>query len=194
MGAAFKLAECFLHAAARIGISAPRRRRRGACLQQAVRNPAREARPAPLQLEAETIHDAVHVSQHGPRVSAALRLQAKDEKLRARQVARQHGKSGPVGFHDGNHLCTTGRRAGRGGGELLPVSPAEISRPIFRPTASAAMRDYHLVLGDPARGERMGLLTRERLQREIDLLHEVGVLDQPVTVDQAAALEFVPPP
>jgi NitT/TauT family transport system substrate-binding protein len=56
-----------------------------------------------------------------------------------------------------------------------------------------AMKDYHLVLGDPARGERMGLLTRARLQREIDLLHEVGVLDQPVTVDQVAALEFVPP-
>ncbi len=57
-----------------------------------------------------------------------------------------------------------------------------------------AMKRYHLVLGDPARGERMGLITRERLQKEIDLLHEVGVLDRPVTVDQVAALEFVPPP
>jgi len=57
-----------------------------------------------------------------------------------------------------------------------------------------ALRDYHLVLGDPARGERAGLLTRERLQREIDLLRRVGVLDRPVTVDQVADLEFVPPP
>ena len=56
------------------------------------------------------------------------------------------------------------------------------------------MKDNRLVLGDPARGERMGLLTRERLQRQIDLLHEVGVLDQPVTVDDAATLEFIPPP
>lgn len=57
-----------------------------------------------------------------------------------------------------------------------------------------ALRDYHLVLGDPARGDRAGLLTRERLQREIDLLRRVGVLDRPVTVDQVATLEFVPPP
>jgi NitT/TauT family transport system substrate-binding protein len=57
-----------------------------------------------------------------------------------------------------------------------------------------AMKDNRLVLGDAARGERMGLLTRERLQRQIDLLREVGVLDKPVTVDDAATLEFIPPP
>jgi hypothetical protein len=56
------------------------------------------------------------------------------------------------------------------------------------------MKDNRLVLGDAARGERMGLLTRERLQREIDLLREVGVLDRSVTVDDAATLEFIPPP
>jgi NitT/TauT family transport system substrate-binding protein len=57
-----------------------------------------------------------------------------------------------------------------------------------------AMKDNRLVLGTAARGERMGLLTRERLQRQIDLLREVGVLDKPVTVDDAATLEFIPPP
>lgn len=66
--------------------------------------------------------------------------------------------------------------------------------PEFLAYSIAAMKDHELVLGDAARGERMGLLTRERLQREINLLREVGVLDKPVTVDDVAALEFVPPP
>ncbi len=56
----------------------------------------------------------------------------------------------------------------------------------------AAMKRYHLVQGDPARGERAGLLTRARLQQEISLLEQVGVLEHPVTVDQVAALDFVP--
>jgi NitT/TauT family transport system substrate-binding protein len=57
-----------------------------------------------------------------------------------------------------------------------------------------ALKDYHLVLGNPARGERAGRLSRERLQREIDLLRKVGVLDRPVTVDDVADLELIPPP
>jgi NitT/TauT family transport system substrate-binding protein len=56
-----------------------------------------------------------------------------------------------------------------------------------------AMNDYHLVLGDPARGDRMGLLVRGRLQQQIDLLGEVGVLDRPVSVDQVANFSFQPP-
>ena len=44
--------------------------------------------------------------------------------------------------------------------KLRPDLPAD-----FPAYSIAAMKDYHLVLGDPARGERMGLLTRERLQR-----------------------------
>lgn len=65
--------------------------------------------------------------------------------------------------------------------------------PHFLAYSIKAMNDYHLVLGDPARGERMGLLTRQRLQRQIELLGEVGVLDQPVTVDQVATFKFLPP-
>jgi NitT/TauT family transport system substrate-binding protein len=66
--------------------------------------------------------------------------------------------------------------------------------PEFMAYSIGAMTDNNLVLGDAARGERMGLLTRERLQREINLLREVGVLDKPVTVDDVATLEFVSPP
>lgn len=73
--------------------------------------------------------------------------------------------------------------------KLRPDLPEE-----FLTYSIRAMKDNRLVLGDAARGERMGLLTRERLQREINLLREVGVLDRSVTVDDAATLEFIPPP
>ncbi len=66
--------------------------------------------------------------------------------------------------------------------------------PQFLTYCIAQLRDRHLVLGDPGRGERMGLLTRERLARQIALLREVGVLDKPVSVDDVATLEFVTAP
>lgn len=56
-----------------------------------------------------------------------------------------------------------------------------------------AMRDHRLVLGDPARGERMGLLTTERLETQLRLLRELGLLDRELTVDDVATFEFLPP-
>ena len=73
--------------------------------------------------------------------------------------------------------------------QLRPDLPAA-----FFAYCIAEMKDRHLVLGDPARGERMGLLTRERLARQIALLRDVGVLEKPVAVDDVATLEFVTPP
>ena len=72
---------------------------------------------------------------------------------------------------------------------LRPDLPAA-----FMAYSIQAMKDNQLVLGDPEHGERMGLLTRDRLQREIDLLHGVGVLDKFVSVDDVATLEFIPSP
>ncbi len=73
--------------------------------------------------------------------------------------------------------------------ELRPDQP-----PAFFAYCIGELKNRHLVLGDPTRGERMGRLTRERLAREIALLTEVGVLDKPVSVDDVATLEFAPPP
>src|SRR4051812_12481668 len=42
-----------------------------------------------------------------------------------------------------------------------------------------AMNDYQLVSGDPAKGEAAGQLTPARLEKQIKLLQEVGVLDKP---------------
>ncbi len=73
--------------------------------------------------------------------------------------------------------------------QLRPDLPPE-----FLSYCIGALRDRHLVLGDPARGEQMGRLTRERLTAQINLLREVGVLEKPVAVDDVATLEFVTPP
>lgn len=80
-------------------------------------------------------------------------------------------------------------------------APADALLQKLRPDLSAgflaysrqAMRDYRLVLGDPARGERMGLLTAERLETQLRLLHELGLLDRELTVDDVATFEFLPP-
>jgi len=55
-----------------------------------------------------------------------------------------------------------------------------------------AMNDYKLVAGDPQKGEYVGKLTAERLEKQIKLLQEVGVLDKPVAVKDVATFEFLP--
>ena len=55
-----------------------------------------------------------------------------------------------------------------------------------------AMNDFKLVAGDPAKGEFTGQLTAARLEKQIKLLQEVGVLDRPVAVDDVATFAFIP--
>ncbi len=64
--------------------------------------------------------------------------------------------------------------------------------PEFLAYSIQAMKDYQLVLGDPARGETMGQLNPARIQRQIDLLQEMGVLERPVTVADVATQQFLP--
>jgi NitT/TauT family transport system substrate-binding protein len=49
-----------------------------------------------------------------------------------------------------------------------------------------------LVSGDPAKGEFTGQLTAARLEKQIKLLQEVGVLDKPVAVSDVATFAFIP--
>jgi len=55
-----------------------------------------------------------------------------------------------------------------------------------------AMNDYQLVLGDPKRGEKMGQITRARLETQLKLLRELGVLDRELRVDDVASFDFLP--
>jgi len=56
-----------------------------------------------------------------------------------------------------------------------------------------AMKDYQLVLGDPARGEKMGQLTAARLETQLKLLSELGFLERPLTIKDVATFEMLPP-
>ncbi len=64
--------------------------------------------------------------------------------------------------------------------------------PDFMAYSIKAMNDYKLVLGDPAKGEAAGQLNAARLQKQIALLQEIGVLDKPVVLDDVATLQFLP--
>jgi len=55
-----------------------------------------------------------------------------------------------------------------------------------------AMKDYQLVLGDPARGERMGQLTAARLEHQIALLTELGFLERKLGVADVATFAMLP--
>ncbi len=74
---------------------------------------------------------------------------------------------------------------------LLAAKRSDLS-PEFIAYSIKAMNDYKLVSGDPAKGEHAGQLTAARLQKQIDLLQSVGVLDKAVKVDDVATFDFLP--
>lgn len=53
-----------------------------------------------------------------------------------------------------------------------------------------AMKQYHLVEGDAAKGEAIGRLSHARLQQQIDALQSLGVLDRKITPDDVADFRF----
>ncbi len=75
--------------------------------------------------------------------------------------------------------------------QLLAVKRNDLS-PEFMAYSIKAMNEFKLVQGDPAKGEAAGQLKAERLQKQINLLQEVGVLDKPVAVSDVATFEFIP--
>jgi NitT/TauT family transport system substrate-binding protein len=64
--------------------------------------------------------------------------------------------------------------------------------PEFLAYSIQAMKDYQLVLGDPRRDEAMGQLTPKRIENQIKVLQELGVLEKRVTVDDVACFDFLP--
>jgi NitT/TauT family transport system substrate-binding protein len=75
--------------------------------------------------------------------------------------------------------------------QLLAAKRNDLS-PEFMAYSIKAMNEFKLVQGDPAKGETAGQLKAERLQKQINLLQEVGVLDKPVAVSDVATFEFIP--
>ena len=76
----------------------------------------------------------------------------------------------------------------------LIAAKNSLMTPDFMAYSIKAMNDLKLVSGDPAKGEFAGQLTPARLEKQIKLLQEVGVLDKPVAVEDVATFEFIPKP
>jgi len=77
------------------------------------------------------------------------------------------------------------------GNKLLVAKRSELTSE-FMAYSIKSMNDYKLVLGDPAKGEEAGQLKAARLEKQIKLLQEVGVLDKPVALKDVVSFEFAP--
>ncbi len=56
-----------------------------------------------------------------------------------------------------------------------------------------ALKKNQLIGGDPAKGEAIGLLTRKRLQEQMDTLVELKVLAAPIPMEKLVRFDFLPP-
>jgi len=63
----------------------------------------------------------------------------------------------------------------------------------FLAFSTGAMKDNGFVTGDPARGERLGLMTRRRMQEQVDLFVHLGVIPAAVPLDQFVSFDYLPP-
>jgi NitT/TauT family transport system substrate-binding protein len=63
--------------------------------------------------------------------------------------------------------------------------------PDFIAYAIAKMKEFHLVAGDPSKGEYVGKLSGRRIQEQIDILQDLGVLDRPLKVEDVVASGFL---
>jgi NitT/TauT family transport system substrate-binding protein len=55
-----------------------------------------------------------------------------------------------------------------------------------------AMRDEHIIFGDPGAGERLGLMTRRRLQEQVQVLFELKLIPQLIPVGKFARFDLLP--
>jgi NitT/TauT family transport system substrate-binding protein len=90
----------------------------------------------------------------------------------------------------------------RGWDDFLGGDPAPARAMIFARNATmtedfmrfstGAMEDNRLVRGDPALGERLGLMTRRRMQEQVDLYVRLRVIASPIPLDQFVSFDFLP--
>jgi NitT/TauT family transport system substrate-binding protein len=56
-----------------------------------------------------------------------------------------------------------------------------------------AMRDYHIISGKPEAGERIGLMTRARMQEQVDALAQLKIIPQSIPLEKIVRFDFLPP-
>jgi NitT/TauT family transport system substrate-binding protein len=78
-------------------------------------------------------------------------------------------------------------------GEKLIFARNQSMTPEFMAFSMNAMRENGFVDGDPAKGERLGLMTRRRMQEQVDLMVRLKVIQAPIALDRFVTFEFLPP-
>jgi NitT/TauT family transport system substrate-binding protein len=91
----------------------------------------------------------------------------------------------------------------RGWQDFLEGDPAPAKRLIFARNeamtedlmrfSTNSMKDNRFVTGDPLKGERLGLMTRRRMQEQVDLFVKLGLIQTPVPLDKFVSFAFLPP-
>jgi len=56
-----------------------------------------------------------------------------------------------------------------------------------------AMREYGIVAGDPKAGERTGMMTRKRMQAQVEVLAQLKIIPQLIPVEKFARFDLLPP-
>jgi NitT/TauT family transport system substrate-binding protein len=90
----------------------------------------------------------------------------------------------------------------RGWRDCLSLDPSPANELITRDhsESTAAVLAYswaqlgraHIVDGDPAKGERLGLITRRRLESQVAILRRLGLLSRDIAVGQFASFDYLP--
>jgi NitT/TauT family transport system substrate-binding protein len=75
---------------------------------------------------------------------------------------------------------------------LIAASNDKMSEEFMR-FSIAEMNRHRLVAGRPEKGERTGLITRERMEGQVKALLEIGLLRAPIEVDRLAVYDALPP-
>ena len=78
-------------------------------------------------------------------------------------------------------------------GKALIIERNDKMTPEFVDFSIQAMKDAQLVGGDPAKGERIGLLNRGRMQRLSESLAQLGVLPAVMPLEDFVSFDFLPP-
>lgn len=55
------------------------------------------------------------------------------------------------------------------------------------------MRDQHFILGRAEAGERLGLMTRTRMQEQVDMLLRLKILKEPIPLERFVRFDLLPP-
>ena len=100
-------------------------------------------------------------------------------------VVRAFVKASIRGWSDFLHGDASGARA-----KILSENSSQT--PGMADYSLEAMKTYRLVEGDPAKGERIGLITPARMTALMNTLVDLRVLDAPMPLDRFVSFDFLP--